>query len=358
MHPEHIAGSGPEQDYLSRFFAAAPWHHISVSYNFQPHHDLFALQYYLENRSRLREWLPPRITMPLGEIRNVHFSGSVKLWDPYVLKVPEETDAAFVERLLRSNCESYSGWVDQSTLSKEHRPAGLQHETDVTRVVDRALEQIREVVSNATRTWRECLSRVLVTLGNDDVAPALAVQASSQIAESRRLEPERRQAANGNWYTREEFEAYYRDDKTWHTAPRENAPPNAMHSGSNTLDPPATKVDESHWIFNVLAEPSRPPRSPWPIGEHLEVLWGEDWIPCTVRSVHTDGRYVVQYERGGEWGDKERRVPCGRLRNRCPNGHPATGPTGKANEVETAEKAVTPLYKAVIRRFVGICTRR
>ena len=48
LHPEHIAGSGPEQDYLSRFFAAAPWHHISVSYNFQPHHVLFALEYYLE----------------------------------------------------------------------------------------------------------------------------------------------------------------------------------------------------------------------------------------------------------------------------------------------------------------------
>ena len=32
-HPCHVAGSGPEQDYLSRFFAArkeSPWHHISV----------------------------------------------------------------------------------------------------------------------------------------------------------------------------------------------------------------------------------------------------------------------------------------------------------------------------------------
>ena len=115
---------------------------------------------------------------------------------------------------------------------KKHRPAGLD-ETDVTRVVDRALEQIREVVSNATRTWRKCFSRVLVTLGNDDVAPPLAVQASSQIAESRRLEPERRQAANGNWYTREEFEAYYRDSIAWHTAPQRHAQ-RQRHTGNNS----------------------------------------------------------------------------------------------------------------------------
>ena len=158
-------------------------------------------------------------------------------------------------------------------------------------------------------------------MSNDDVAPPLAVQASSQNAESRRLEPERRQAANGTWYTREEFEAYYRDSNTWHTAPRRNPPTNAMPSGSDTPETTDTKVAASHWIFNVLEEPSRPPHSPWPIGEHLQVLWGEDWVPCTVRSVHSDGRYVVQYEHGGEWGDTERRVPCRRLRERSANRH-------------------------------------
>ena len=37
LHPERIAGSGPEQDYLSRFFAPY-WTHLSVLYNFQLHH--------------------------------------------------------------------------------------------------------------------------------------------------------------------------------------------------------------------------------------------------------------------------------------------------------------------------------
>ena len=209
VHPEHIAGSGPEQDYLSRFFAAAPWHHISVSYNFQPHHVPFALEYYLQNRSRLDTWLPPRLTMPLRDIRNVHFSGSVKLWERYVPNVTHETDDVFVERLLQSNCESYCRWVERSALSKEDRRVELEHGTDVTPVVDLAVEKIREVVSTAARTWRKCLSRLLVTLGSDDATPPSADQASSQLGESRRPEPERRQAADGKWCTREQFVEFY-----------------------------------------------------------------------------------------------------------------------------------------------------
>ena len=44
VHPEHIAGGGPEQDYLSRFYASYPWTHISVLYNFQLHHVFYALE--------------------------------------------------------------------------------------------------------------------------------------------------------------------------------------------------------------------------------------------------------------------------------------------------------------------------
>ncbi|CAK0797228.1 unnamed protein product, partial [Prorocentrum cordatum] len=41
-HPEHIAGNGPEQDYLSRYYAS-DWRHLSVAYNFQLHQAFFAL---------------------------------------------------------------------------------------------------------------------------------------------------------------------------------------------------------------------------------------------------------------------------------------------------------------------------
>ena len=41
-HPERIAGAGPEQDYLSRYFAPH-WHHLSVIYNWQLHHMWYGL---------------------------------------------------------------------------------------------------------------------------------------------------------------------------------------------------------------------------------------------------------------------------------------------------------------------------
>ena len=41
-HPERIAGAGPEQDYLSRYFAPH-WHHLSVMYNCQLHHIWYGL---------------------------------------------------------------------------------------------------------------------------------------------------------------------------------------------------------------------------------------------------------------------------------------------------------------------------
>ena len=29
-HPDHVRGNGPEQDYLTRFFASAPWRAMDV----------------------------------------------------------------------------------------------------------------------------------------------------------------------------------------------------------------------------------------------------------------------------------------------------------------------------------------
>lgn len=65
-HPAHIAGNGPEQDYLTRFFAASksPWRHIDVSYNFQLHHVPFAMEKVLEYRAQGgEEWLPRRLSI-------------------------------------------------------------------------------------------------------------------------------------------------------------------------------------------------------------------------------------------------------------------------------------------------------
>eukprot|EP00747_Dinoflagellata_sp_TGD_P169705 gnl/TRDRNA2_/TRDRNA2_199394_c0_seq1.p1 gnl/TRDRNA2_/TRDRNA2_199394_c0~~gnl/TRDRNA2_/TRDRNA2_199394_c0_seq1.p1 ORF type:complete len:598 (-),score=110.48 gnl/TRDRNA2_/TRDRNA2_199394_c0_seq1:57-1595(-) len=76
-HPEHCAGNGPEQDYLSRFWADAPWTHIGVGYNYQVHQMFLALHPdhsdSVERKAILRS---PE------QIKVVHFSGddSAKPW--------------------------------------------------------------------------------------------------------------------------------------------------------------------------------------------------------------------------------------------------------------------------------------
>ena len=76
-HPEHVRGNGPEQDYLSRYWADAPWTYIGPQYNFQLHQMFFALHpdraHYAERANLLQN---PQ------EVRVVHFSGkpTAKPW--------------------------------------------------------------------------------------------------------------------------------------------------------------------------------------------------------------------------------------------------------------------------------------
>ena len=125
IHPEHVPGSGPEQDYLSRFVAMSgtPWHSINVAYNFQLHHMPYALNDVLSWRESTAErggdwtdveWMPPRLMLSHKDIKNVHFSGDVKLWhvildtvgDANRLSVEHEgarweNDTEFLKHLLR-----------------------------------------------------------------------------------------------------------------------------------------------------------------------------------------------------------------------------------------------------------------
>ena len=91
LHPEHLPSPGPEQDYLTRFFASAPWHALDVRWNYQIHHLPFAMEHALQWQHRTmgageklydadRKWVPPRLALSLEEIGIVHFSGDVKLW--------------------------------------------------------------------------------------------------------------------------------------------------------------------------------------------------------------------------------------------------------------------------------------
>ena len=67
-HPAIMPSAGPEQDYLSRFFAPF-WTNISVNYNYQIHQIFYSLQQVL---SWWHKWpdtrnLPARLKIPLGK---------------------------------------------------------------------------------------------------------------------------------------------------------------------------------------------------------------------------------------------------------------------------------------------------
>eukprot|EP00435_Cladocopium_sp_Y103_P055919 s1104_g18.t1 len=109
-HPGHVRGNGPEQDYLSRFFADRPWRHISVENNFQVHHMYNALQPLLEDCERLV------VCRNFKTVRVVHFSGDsgVKPWTRCLKKEfgwPNRAqDEEYVQRFL-ADYHSYLLWV-------------------------------------------------------------------------------------------------------------------------------------------------------------------------------------------------------------------------------------------------------
>jgi len=100
-HPSHVRGNGPEQDYLSRYWASS-WSHIGAEYNFQLHQ----LYYSLHPDSLREPCYADRnkflYAQPPGEgIFVVHYSGSLKPWsrflDPTWSAVGSEADAAFAQ---------------------------------------------------------------------------------------------------------------------------------------------------------------------------------------------------------------------------------------------------------------------
>ena len=71
-HPSHICGTGPEQDYLSRYYVDH-WSHIEVSYNFQLHQMFLALSPRFRRRG-LRELCISNF----DDVKVIHYSGCIK----------------------------------------------------------------------------------------------------------------------------------------------------------------------------------------------------------------------------------------------------------------------------------------
>jgi len=181
-HPAHIAGNGPEQDYLTRFFAADlknPWRHIDVSYNFQLHHVPFALEKVIEHTSRdpeyQEEWKPRRLNIDPEEIKLIHFSGELKYWHMLLSRPGEETSEMDNERfaeMMISQFASYNMWVtgeDDCCQFHCHRDESgrifLNCENgttkDVSDFVERSFQHVRGIAITSISAWRSCAESLM-----------------------------------------------------------------------------------------------------------------------------------------------------------------------------------------------------
>mmetsp|Transcript_136354 Transcript_136354/g.221895 ORF Transcript_136354/g.221895 Transcript_136354/m.221895 type:complete len:398 (-) Transcript_136354:47-1240(-) len=105
LHPEHIRGTGPEQDYLSRYFAG-DWTHISVAYNWQLHQMYFQLSpFYCDCGDRAEFLQNP------NAIKVFHYSTHPKPWSRHMdSKYATISDKDFL-REVQSQFRGYRSWV-------------------------------------------------------------------------------------------------------------------------------------------------------------------------------------------------------------------------------------------------------
>ena len=247
LHPEHIPGAGPEQDYLTRLFAPW-WTHIGVAYNFQLHHVFFSLEaslkYEASEVAKDQAWVPERLSLNVDYVCIVHVSGELKTWsrDPFA----GESDEDFADRLLRDNSpNSYRLWIDRQGTPEEYAVHGVQLDgcsytslatgLSVGSVVDRGLAQVRLAAGRAAAQWREDLEGLQ---GSFPAFPAL---------------PE---------------------------------------------------------LMRRLSDPSWPVNARFSRGAHVEVYWKSTgaWYAGTVTAAQDDGTIAVDFDRPGPWGTCARGV--------------------------------------------------
>lgn len=104
QHPEHINGNGPEQDYLSRFFASE-WSHIDVANNFQLHQMYFALSPTSEGSSRARFIEQPDL------IRVFHYSSDPKPWARFLDQRFQNMSSEEWCHEIKQEFNGYRAWV-------------------------------------------------------------------------------------------------------------------------------------------------------------------------------------------------------------------------------------------------------
>jgi hypothetical protein len=134
LHPAHIPGAGPEQDYLSRLYAPY-WTHISVKYNYQLHHILYNLESVLEwwsGNPGHDDCLPARLKMRPDTIAVIHFSGHKKMWDREycITGEPADSDEDFARKVFeRSDPQCFERWVQRTAAPDDYARHNIVVET-------------------------------------------------------------------------------------------------------------------------------------------------------------------------------------------------------------------------------------
>jgi len=257
VHPEHIPGNGPEQDFLSRIFAPW-WTHIGVAYNYQLHRTFHALEGAVHDAPVIlgtdnSGWSydgPERLVLSLEEIKLIHFSGHLKMWDRDFSS--SQDDDAFADQLLRDCAGDFCRiWIDKAGRYFEYEERGviLEDEGFVHRdpavgkavgpLIDRALEMAIGAARLAVQSWNKALQELPVRW------PAL---------------------------------------------------------------PPMPELLER------LRRPKSLPGAAFELGTRVEVWTRGNWFRATVRATHDDGTVSVEFEEAGFWGCGARHLRPHRLR--------------------------------------------
>lgn len=374
-HPEHIPGNGPEQDYLTRFFASAPWHSLHVAWNYQLHHVFFALEKALTcrwvsaaaaerasgNSSAAElmpnadgvaapEWLPQRLAVLVDEIGLVHFSGDVKLWHMYL-----ETSAA-VQAEAAADGQALRLATEHTACAARPRALGAE---GIPEVEDDALEIERdwafaERIMRTCQGYRRWVERTELpeeyakfgcTLADGGRLKLLAGCVGGDGAVSTSVSSAR-ETVHDVTDLMEAGVAQLRGAARQATSSWRACAQRLLHGAPSLLQElqcpgvPAgclsigTRVEVSWRPGGDIAGPAAPaaPAAASPLPGAAAVLAGERigegsgetvaeggagavvWLPGKVVAVHADGRYVVKLVQGGTWGDTERRVEAKRLR--------------------------------------------
>ncbi|CAK0907163.1 unnamed protein product [Prorocentrum cordatum] len=160
-HPEHIPGSGPEQDYLSRFYAGE-WSHINVAYNFQLHQMYFMVAWLDEgsHADRKEFLLRPEL------IKAFHYSADPKPWARlFSASLSSLDDPAWAEEV-KSKFSGYRAWILKDPEYKYLDSYG----EDEPEVPKWAVEATDRVVALSLREWEDAYRDLARLLGR----PALA----------------------------------------------------------------------------------------------------------------------------------------------------------------------------------------